>query len=223
LHNIGNLGKAIYGYHEAHKYFPPSSGVTRDAEGKISAVDGWSWMVMILPYMEERKEQNSIGLTSSPIGKHGPDLVALKIDFKKYEVEVLVGEVKAMQSSRIRSALDRTVDEWLQMSFNWVSYYASMIAEMVAKALSQALAIAINSIAPGPAGEYVKEMLARSEIDLYLLRARYYEPDQWDLRGFRLLHFRAGGNYVRHSDVGFDKFDENDELQQVKTVIQKLI
>jgi hypothetical protein len=92
----------------------------------------------------------------------------LKIDLKKYEVEVLVGEIKAMQSSRVRSALDRTVDEWLQMSFNWVSYYASMIAEMMASALSQVLSIAAESVV-GPGGKYVQEMLNRSEIDLYLL------------------------------------------------------
>jgi type II secretory pathway pseudopilin PulG len=47
------IGLAVHKYYDAHKELPPSSDVTRDAEGKITAVDGWSWTVSILPYIDE--------------------------------------------------------------------------------------------------------------------------------------------------------------------------
>jgi hypothetical protein len=54
VHNMMRLGQAMHNYHDAHKHFPPSSGVSRDADGKITAVDGWSWQAMLLPFLGEK-------------------------------------------------------------------------------------------------------------------------------------------------------------------------
>ena len=54
LNNMMQLGLAFHSYHDANKCFPPSSGVTRDANGKITAVDGWSCFAPLLPFIEEQ-------------------------------------------------------------------------------------------------------------------------------------------------------------------------
>ena len=53
MNNLKRIGAAFQQYFESQKRFPPSSGVTRSADGKIASVDGWSWSVSILPYMEQ--------------------------------------------------------------------------------------------------------------------------------------------------------------------------
>ena len=50
--NMKRLGLAMHNYGQVFRVFPPSSTVTRNADGRIAAVDGWSWMVLVLPYME---------------------------------------------------------------------------------------------------------------------------------------------------------------------------
>ena len=52
---IGTLkmhGLAFHNYHDAFRCFPPSCGVTRAPDGSIAALDGWSWLVPLLPYQE---------------------------------------------------------------------------------------------------------------------------------------------------------------------------
>ena len=53
MNNMAGLGLAYHGYGMAHKRPLASSGVTRDANGKVQAVDGWSWLVLVLPYMDD--------------------------------------------------------------------------------------------------------------------------------------------------------------------------
>jgi hypothetical protein len=43
---------AVLNYEQFRAVYPPSSTVTQDADGKITAVDGWSWQVLVLPYLE---------------------------------------------------------------------------------------------------------------------------------------------------------------------------
>ena len=58
--NMKTLGLAIHSYALAfQKHLPASSGVTRDSDGKITAVDGWSWLVLILPYLDSKNEQGT--------------------------------------------------------------------------------------------------------------------------------------------------------------------
>jgi type II secretory pathway pseudopilin PulG len=51
VRHMQKLANAYLGYESANKRFAPSSQVTRNADGKITAVDGWSWMVQVLPFM----------------------------------------------------------------------------------------------------------------------------------------------------------------------------
>jgi hypothetical protein len=53
MDNMKKWGLAYLHYAQAHRStLAPSSGVTRDKKGKILAVDGWSWQVLVLPYLE---------------------------------------------------------------------------------------------------------------------------------------------------------------------------
>ncbi|KKK64515.1 hypothetical protein LCGC14_2983400, partial [marine sediment metagenome] len=55
LNNMKQLGLAMQDMHTALKRFPPSCHVKRDAEGGIVSMDGWSWCVDLLPYMERKQ------------------------------------------------------------------------------------------------------------------------------------------------------------------------
>ena len=52
INNLKQLGLAFHNFHDAHRKLPAASGVTRDEDGAITAVDGWSYVVTLLPYME---------------------------------------------------------------------------------------------------------------------------------------------------------------------------
>lgn len=58
--NMKGFGLAYHNYATAQRVLVASSGVTRDADGKIQAVDGWSWLVLVLPYMDERDGQKAV-------------------------------------------------------------------------------------------------------------------------------------------------------------------
>ena len=61
--NMKDLGIAFHNYASNHNNrFPASSGVTRGPDGKITAVDGWSWQVMVLPYLEHEQLYNSLDI-----------------------------------------------------------------------------------------------------------------------------------------------------------------
>lgn len=51
ISKLKGLGLAFHSYHDAHKFFPASSDVTRNPDGSIQAIDGWSFLVHLLPYM----------------------------------------------------------------------------------------------------------------------------------------------------------------------------
>jgi hypothetical protein len=60
FNNMKRLGLAYHEYVTAnHHMCPPSSGVTRDENGKIIAVDGWSWQVLLMPYMSHDVQQDA--------------------------------------------------------------------------------------------------------------------------------------------------------------------
>ncbi len=62
LNNLKQLGLALSHHEDALKRFPPSCSVKRDADGKIVSLDGWSWCVDILPYMENSALWNTLDL-----------------------------------------------------------------------------------------------------------------------------------------------------------------
>jgi type II secretory pathway pseudopilin PulG len=54
INNLKQLGLAFHNFHDAFKRFPPASDVTRDPKsGQVTAVDGWSFIYHLLPYMEQ--------------------------------------------------------------------------------------------------------------------------------------------------------------------------
>ena len=53
MRNLEQWGKAIARYESAHRRLPMASTVTRDDEGRIAAVDGWSFRVPLLPYLDD--------------------------------------------------------------------------------------------------------------------------------------------------------------------------
>jgi hypothetical protein len=65
LNNLKQLGFAVGAYESAHGKFPPSSGVTRNANGAITAVDGWSWVIAVLPYWTQFADPHG----SAPVAK----------------------------------------------------------------------------------------------------------------------------------------------------------
>ena len=52
--NLKQIGLGLQNMDSALRRFPPSCGVTKNETGQITAMDGWSWCVAILPYMEQK-------------------------------------------------------------------------------------------------------------------------------------------------------------------------
>ena len=50
--NLKQIGIGFHNYRDAMRRFPMACAVTRDAAGKITAVDGWSFTVPLLPFLE---------------------------------------------------------------------------------------------------------------------------------------------------------------------------
>ena len=52
--NLKQLGLGLHNFHDKYKKFPPACHVDRHpVSGEITAVDGWSWIVDILPEIEQ--------------------------------------------------------------------------------------------------------------------------------------------------------------------------
>ena len=54
LNNLKSVGLGFQNMDSAIKRFPPSCLVPKDENGIITSMDGWSWCVHILPYVESR-------------------------------------------------------------------------------------------------------------------------------------------------------------------------
>ncbi|HXG08424.1 MAG TPA: RHS repeat-associated core domain-containing protein [Gemmataceae bacterium] len=180
----------------------------RDHRSKRMAAAGerlWVTRLTELGYL-------AIPMQSTPVGSHGPDLLAIKQNGGR--VHIVIGEVKALSSSKVLRALDKQLDGALQMSLQWLSSYASAIAEELVSVIIRGLkAVAPPSIKPMI--KFVEAAIQRGQFDLFLLRARYYGRAQWKLRGFRLLNVGRAGNKSEPLDVWRPGRDYNDPLQEL--------
>jgi hypothetical protein len=52
IQNMKGLGLALCNFCDEHRRFPASSDVTRNPDGTIAAIDGWSFLVHLLPYID---------------------------------------------------------------------------------------------------------------------------------------------------------------------------
>ncbi|MCS7303938.1 MAG: DUF1559 domain-containing protein [Thermoguttaceae bacterium] len=63
INNLKQLGLAFHNFHDAFKRFPPASDVERDpGSGQIQKVRGWSFLVHLLPYMEQASLAEKLNL-----------------------------------------------------------------------------------------------------------------------------------------------------------------
>jgi prepilin-type N-terminal cleavage/methylation domain-containing protein len=63
INNLKQLGLAFHNFHDAFKRFPPASDVERDpTTGQILRVRGWSFLVHLLPYMEQASLAEKLNL-----------------------------------------------------------------------------------------------------------------------------------------------------------------
>ncbi|MCS7305034.1 MAG: DUF1559 domain-containing protein [Thermoguttaceae bacterium] len=63
INNLKQLGLAFHNFHDAFKRFPPASDVERDPNtGQILRVRGWSFLVHLLPYMEQASLSEKLNL-----------------------------------------------------------------------------------------------------------------------------------------------------------------
>ena len=52
VNKLKQLGLSAHNFHDKFKKLPPSCHVTRDAAGQIDWMEGWSWVVDVLPELE---------------------------------------------------------------------------------------------------------------------------------------------------------------------------
>ena len=133
---------------------------------------------------------NVIAMQSSPVGTHGPDLLAFGMIHG--ELKIIVGEVKGMKSSKILSSFNKLSNGMLQMSSNWIDRHFSQIVNAAAGAIFEA----IGGNVPVALQDQVKGALERFNFEYYLLRARRFTGNEWTLRGFRLLHIEGDDDMV---------------------------
>lgn len=60
LNHLRQLGLGFHNHDSALRRFPASCRVKQDATGKITSMDGWSWCVDMLPYIEWRPLWNTL-------------------------------------------------------------------------------------------------------------------------------------------------------------------
>jgi hypothetical protein len=70
VNRMKELGFAVHGYLDAHKSFPPSSHVTTSADGKITAVDGWCWIALSMPYWRQSTDGHGSGPAIQQLYEH---------------------------------------------------------------------------------------------------------------------------------------------------------
>jgi len=69
LNNLKQIGLAFHNYENTAKTIPPSARVTRDPNTRrILAIDGWSFLVMLLPQLEQRQLYDTLDIKNPQTG-----------------------------------------------------------------------------------------------------------------------------------------------------------
>jgi prepilin-type N-terminal cleavage/methylation domain-containing protein len=70
INNLKQIGLGFHNFHDSFRRFPAAAGVDRDqTTGQITAVQGWSFLVHLLPYMEYGSIYDTLNIkTGYPIG-----------------------------------------------------------------------------------------------------------------------------------------------------------
>jgi len=79
LNKMRQIGLAAHFFHEKKGVLPPSGRVTRNFRGGIQYMDGWSWLVDLLPYLEQQELWEKLDTTrGKPLVAYGnPDQHAI--------------------------------------------------------------------------------------------------------------------------------------------------
>jgi len=74
LNNLKQIGLGFVNYEQANKRFPGSCHVKRDEQDHIVSMDGYSWIVDLLPYMENRALYDTLDMSEGLPLAHLDDL-----------------------------------------------------------------------------------------------------------------------------------------------------
>jgi hypothetical protein len=146
---------------------------------------------------------------------NGPDLVAFGTPPSTDVFTIVLGEVKATSGTGLTSLLSTLQDGAIQMSLSWVTRYTNQIVNTLVDYIGQNA-----SLIPGAEGQIAKvitSIVKNGSLDLYLLRARYYQyTDDWVTQGFQLV--QIGRNNVSvSSDGSIEELDEAQDEDGVAT------
>ncbi|MEO2033184.1 MAG: DUF1559 domain-containing protein, partial [Planctomycetaceae bacterium] len=64
--NLKQIGLALHNYHDTHLTFPHASMWAPPATGGFAPLNGYSWMSMILPFIDQGNVYNLIDFAGSP-------------------------------------------------------------------------------------------------------------------------------------------------------------
>ena len=67
ISNMKRLGLAFHMHHDVQRKLPASCGVTRNPDGTIAALDGWSFLVHLLPFMDCAWLYDTLDLEGKPL------------------------------------------------------------------------------------------------------------------------------------------------------------
>ncbi len=66
INNMKQIGIALHNFHSTQNHFPGSGQITTSSGGGTSTVGGWSFLVMLLPYIEMGNLYNTLQISGDP-------------------------------------------------------------------------------------------------------------------------------------------------------------
>ncbi len=66
INNLKQIGIALHNFHSTQQHFPGSGQITTSSGGGSPSVGGWSFLVMLLPYIEMGNLYNTLQISGDP-------------------------------------------------------------------------------------------------------------------------------------------------------------